>query len=69
MSERFTLANRNHLSLFLGVLAGMGAMCPDCGHGTRRTSRRWAACKNPECGRTKIPRRKAEDVVRVEVQP
>jgi len=48
VSEKFTLANKNHLSFFLEVLVAMGALCPVCGKGTRRTSKRWARCK--ECG-------------------
>lgn len=27
------------------VLLVMGAMCPKCGYGTRKTSKRWARCK------------------------
>lgn len=42
--ERFTLANRNHLSLFLRLLVFSGGLCPECGKGTRRTSKNWARC-------------------------
>jgi len=48
MSERFSLANRGHLSLFVGILLRDGALCPSCGYGTRKTSKRWATCKR--CG-------------------
>jgi len=48
VSERFSLANEEHLELFLRMLVYTGAACPKCGHGTRRTSKRWAKCK--KCG-------------------
>jgi tRNA(Ile2) C34 agmatinyltransferase TiaS len=53
-AERFTLANRDHLSAVLAVLFATGAMCPKCGYATRRTSKRWARCK--QCGE-RVPRR------------
>ena len=45
MSERFSLANKKHLTAFVVVLALMGALCPKCGFGTRKTSKNWARCK------------------------
>lgn len=45
MTERFSLANLSHLEAFLTVLMLTGAICPKCGHGTRKTSKRWAKCK------------------------
>ena len=55
--ERFTLANRRHLYLFLGVLVFTGGMCPKCGYGTRYTSKRWAVCKRcgHRCARRELP--------------
>jgi tRNA(Ile2) C34 agmatinyltransferase TiaS len=55
--ERFTLANRDHLSAVLAVLFATGAMCPVCGYATRRTSKRWARCKR--CGE-RVARRDLE---------
>ena len=52
--EKLRLANRDHLTLVVGALVVMGAMCPTCGHGTRATSKRWARCK--KCGE-RVPRR------------
>jgi len=48
------LSHRRGLELFISALLHMGALCPQCGHGTRRTSKRWAKCKN--CGQ-RIERR------------
>lgn len=48
--RRFSLANRDHLELFMGILFYTGAMCQKCGYGTRVTSKRWAKCKRPGCG-------------------
>lgn len=42
------LATKQGLELFVGLLAYSGAMCSKCGYGTRKTSKRWAKCKN--CG-------------------
>ena len=53
------LARLDGLAIFCAILAEAGAACPDCGHGTRATSRRWAKC--PECGRTRIPRCSIEE--------
>lgn len=55
MSERFSLANKEHLGVFLDVLVYTGAMCPKCCFGTRVTSKRWAKCKR--CGE-RVERRK-----------
>ena len=46
--EKFSLANLDHLEVFLRALVYKGAMCPKCGHATRVTSKRWAKCK--KCG-------------------
>lgn len=52
------LATKTGLSLFVGLLAHTGALCPKCGFGTRVTSKRWAKCK--KCGeraeRRELPR-------------
>lgn len=50
MAERFSLSNKRHMNVFVGLLFAMGAMCPKCGTGTRYTSKRWARCKNEQCG-------------------
>lgn len=42
------LATLEGLSLFIELLLHTGAMCPACGFGTRKTSKRWARCKR--CG-------------------
>ena len=46
---RFSLANRGHLALFVGLLIADGSLCPKCLKGARRTSKHWARCKNPDC--------------------
>lgn len=48
--ERFSLAHRGHLTLFVGLLIADGSLCPKCGHGARRTSKNWARCRRSECG-------------------
>ncbi len=42
------LANRVGIRIVCALLAGLGAICPKCGYGTRATSKRWAKCKR--CG-------------------
>lgn len=42
------LASKRGLETVVGLLFFMGAMCPKCGYGTRRTSKNWARCKR--CG-------------------
>lgn len=54
------LAHKGGINLVLLILHLQGAVCPECGHGTRRTSKRWAKCKS--CGRMKIRRRTREEV-------
>lgn len=44
-AERFSLANRRHLGMFVSLLHASGALCPECGHATRKTSKNWARCK------------------------
>lgn len=46
--EKFSLANRRHLSLVMLLLMRSGSLCDKCGHGTRVTSKNWAKCK--QCG-------------------
>jgi len=53
LKKRYPLAHVDgiitvHLLLFVS-----GSMCPECGYATRKTSKKWGACK--KCGRTKIP--------------
>jgi uncharacterized protein (DUF983 family) len=47
------------------ILVAMGGMCPKCGHGTRKTSKRWAKCK--ACGER--VRRHTEDEMREMLAP
>ena len=47
------LASVQGLSAVLAVLVATGALCPECGHGTRVTSKRWARCTR--CG-ARVPR-------------
>lgn len=47
--ERFSFANRSHLSLLVAIMVHMGALCDACGTGTRATSKRWAKCL--KCGK------------------
>jgi tRNA(Ile2) C34 agmatinyltransferase TiaS len=48
MNTRHLLATKQGISAMLAVLLAAGDMCPECGHGTRATSKRWARCK--ACG-------------------
>lgn len=41
-------ASKRGIELILALLFHTGAMCDQCGHGTRVTSKRWARCK--KCG-------------------
>lgn len=43
------------------ILLAMGAMCPQCGSGTRAASKKWAKCK--QCG-LRVPRHQADDQAR-----
>lgn len=45
MSDRYFLAHKDGISALFGVLLHMGALCPKCGYGTRKTSKRWSRCK------------------------
>jgi hypothetical protein len=54
MRRRHPLATQDGISLVWALLFVSGSMCPDCGYGTRATSKRWARCK--KCGRSRIPR-------------
>ena len=40
------LARRDGIAMVFGILLRDGALCHDCGHGTRVTSKRWAVCKH-----------------------
>jgi tRNA(Ile2) C34 agmatinyltransferase TiaS len=57
--RRFSLASLSGLAVVVTLLAGSGAMCPKCGHGTRVTSKRWAKCK--KCGE-RVARRPMDEV-------
>lgn len=56
---KHVLAHKQGLEMFVGLLCATGAMCPKCGHGTRRTSKRWARCK--KC-RERVERHELEDI-------
>lgn len=60
MTERFSLANKNHLALFVEILFLTGALCPKCAYATRRTSKNWAKCKR--CGE-RVRRRNEREAV------
>lgn len=47
-AQEHPLSTEQGLGLMVGLLFHTGAMCPKCGFGTRRTSKRWAKCK--KCG-------------------
>lgn len=49
----YPLARLDGILLMVATLTKSGAICPECGHGTLKTSARWAACKR--CGRRRIP--------------
>jgi hypothetical protein len=51
------LAHRDGLAFVYALMVGSGGICPDCGHGTRATSKRWAKCK--ACGK-RVARRIVE---------
>jgi hypothetical protein len=53
--ERFSFANRDHLSAFVGLLYATGALCPKCGWGTRATSKRWSRCRKCDERVARIP--------------
>lgn len=48
MSYRYPLATKTGIGLMIVMLLKSGALCPKCGHGTKKTSKRWARCK--KCG-------------------
>jgi len=41
-------SSKQGITLFVAMALAEGVMCPRCGYGTRRTSKRWARCK--KCG-------------------
>ena len=59
MKREHPLCTEEGLALFVGLLSYSGAMCPKCGHGTRRTSKRWAKCK--KCGE-RVERRSLDSI-------
>lgn len=48
MGSRPILASLDGIATVLGLMILQGAMCEECGHGTRATSKNWARCK--KCG-------------------
>lgn len=48
LKARHPLATLDGISVMVAHLALSGALCPECGHGTRATSKKWARCK--KCG-------------------
>lgn len=48
MGEPPLLATKSGISVVVALLLQSGAMCEQCGFGTRVTSKRWARCKR--CG-------------------
>ena len=54
---KHVLANKRGIELVVGLLVYSGAMCDQCGFGTRVTSKRWAKCKRcgARCARRPMP--------------
>lgn len=52
-AAKHPLATRRGLALMVTYFMVTGAMCDQCGFGTRVTSKNWAKCKR--CG-TRVPR-------------
>lgn len=48
LAQRYPFATKTGIELMFAMLLHEGAMCPKCGYGTRKTSKRWAKCK--KCG-------------------
>jgi uncharacterized protein (DUF983 family) len=46
--RKHPFATKTGVEMIVGLLCLTGSMCPKCGYGTRRTSKRWARCK--QCG-------------------
>jgi uncharacterized protein (DUF983 family) len=59
LRAKHPLASKSGLTVFVGLLCATGALCPKCGWGTRRTSKRWARCK--KCGE-RVARHDLKDV-------
>lgn len=49
MLREHPLATKDGLEIFLAILFHRGAMCDDCGYGTKVINKRWAKCK--KCGK------------------
>lgn len=49
-NRRWSFVDRPNLENLIGLLMMSGAMCPKCGFGTRKTSKRWRRCKRESCG-------------------
>lgn len=46
--RHYPFATKTGIELLFAMLLHEGAMCPKCGFGTKKTSKRWARCKR--CG-------------------
>jgi len=57
------LANRTGIAVVVTLLFGSGAMCGECGHGTRVTSKNWAKCKKCGARVRRIPMEKVADAL------
>lgn len=50
VAKQFCLADKGRLERFFSLLILWGDACPQCGYGTRKTSKNWRRCKRETCG-------------------
>ena len=45
-TKRYPFATKTGIENLFNILLYQGYMCPECGYGTKVTSKNWARCKN-----------------------